>query len=110
MTTIETAAEKKVVPAEPAPAAGPELPPAVFLRPRRGWQMINFAELWHFRDLLYFLIWRDVKVRYKQTVLGVAWAVLQPGLMMVIFTICFSQMAGLPSGDVPYPLFVYAGL
>jgi lipopolysaccharide transport system permease protein len=55
-------------------------------------------------------MWRDVKVRYKQTILGVAWAVLQPGLMMVVFTICFSQMAGLPSGDVPYPLFVYAGL
>ena len=112
MTTIETAAEKKVVPAEPAPAAGPELPPAVFLRPRRGWQMINFAELWHFRDLLYFLIWRDVKVRYKQTVLGVAWALLQPLLMMVVFTVLFSMVADTyhRDDDLPYPLFALAGL
>jgi lipopolysaccharide transport system permease protein len=80
------------------------------LRPPSGWQFINLRELWQSRELTLQLMWRDIKVRYKQTVLGVAWAVLQPGLMMVVFTICFSQMAGFPSGDVPYPLFVYAGL
>src|SRR5207237_8375709 len=80
------------------------------IRPPRGWQLINVRELWRFRELLYFLTWRDVKVRYKQTVLGAAWAVLQPALMMVVFTIFCGRMAGVPSGDLPYPLFVYAGL
>src|SRR5207245_2234688 len=84
--------------------------PEFVLRPPRGWQLINLRELWHFRELLYFLTWRDVKVRYKQTVLGAAWAVLQPAMMMVVFTIFFGRMAGVPSGDLPYPLFVYAGL
>src|SRR5947207_5207289 len=93
----------------PAPQAPPE-PPETLLLPPRGWQLINIRELWHFRDLLYFLTWRDVKVRYKQTVLGVAWSVLQPAMMMVVFTIFFSNLAKLPSGDLPYPLFVLAGL
>ena len=78
--------------------------------PPGGSQLINVRELWHFRDLLYFLTWRDVKVRYKQTVLGVAWSVLQPAMMMVVFTIFFSNLAKLPSGDLPYPVFVLAGL
>src|SRR5438876_11295328 len=65
-------------------------PPLTILRPAAGWQLLNFRELWHFRDLLYFLIWRDVKVRYKQTLLGAAWALLQPALMMVVFTLFFS--------------------
>jgi lipopolysaccharide transport system permease protein len=80
------------------------------IRPPRGWQFVNVRELWQFRELVLQLAWRDVKVRYKQTILGVAWAVLQPALMMVVFTICLGRMAGLPSGDVPYPLFVYAGI
>jgi lipopolysaccharide transport system permease protein len=80
------------------------------IRPAQGWQWINFGELWQFRELLFFLTWRDVKVRYKQTALGVAWAVLQPLLMMIIFTIFFGRMAGVPSNGLPYPLFVYAGL
>ena len=75
-----------------------------------GWQLINVRELWQFRELVYFLTWRDVKVRYKQTLLGAAWAILQPLLMMVVFTIFFGRMAGVPSGDLPYPLFAYAGL
>jgi lipopolysaccharide transport system permease protein len=85
------------------------LPHAV-IEPPRGWQLINVRELWQFRELVYFLMWRDVKVRYKQTLLGAAWAILQPLLMMVVFTIFFSRMAGVPSGDIPYPLFAYAGL
>ncbi len=86
-------------------------PPVVTrIRPASGWQWINFAELWQYRELVYFLTWRDVKVRYKQTLLGAAWAILQPLLMMVIFTIFFGRLAGVPSGGFPYPLFAYAGL
>jgi lipopolysaccharide transport system permease protein len=84
--------------------------PQTVIRPARGWQLINVRELWQFRELIYFLTWRDVKIRYKQTLLGAAWAVLQPAMMMVVFTIFFAQMAKVSSGDVPYPLFVYAGL
>jgi lipopolysaccharide transport system permease protein len=92
------------------PEPSPDAPIAV-IRPPAGWQLINFAELWHFRDLLYFLAWRDVKVRYKQTVLGVAWAVLQPGLMMVIFTLIFSVITNTYDKDSPpYHVFVLAGL
>ncbi|MGP0064395.1 MAG: ABC transporter permease [Isosphaeraceae bacterium] len=93
------------VPSDPAPA-----PAVMRIRPARGWQWINFGELWQYRELIYFLTWRDVKIRYKQTLLGAAWAILQPLLMMVVFTIFFGRMAGVPSGDLPYPLFAYAGL
>src|SRR5436309_9510375 len=85
-------------------------PPLTVLGPPKGWQLINVRELWQFRDLLYFLTWRDVKIRYKQTVLGAAWAILQPAMMMVVFTIFFGRLAALDSGPIPYPLFVYAGL
>lgn len=78
--------------------------------PARGWQFIDVQELWRYRELLFFLVWRDVKIRYRQTMLGVAWAVLQPLLMMVVFSIFFGKMAGLSSGDIPYPLFALAGL
>jgi lipopolysaccharide transport system permease protein len=80
------------------------------IEPSRGWRGVNVRELWQFRELLYFLTWRDVKVRYKQTLLGVAWAILQPAMMMIVFTVFFARMAKVPAGDVPYPLFVYAGL
>jgi lipopolysaccharide transport system permease protein len=90
----------------------PEASVTTVIRPPTGWQLINFAELWQFRDLLYFLAWRDVKVRYKQTLLGVVWAVLQPALMMIIFTILFSVITDTYQADdgIPYPLFVLAGL
>lgn len=90
-----------------APAA--ELP-TTYIRPAAGWQLLNVGELWQYRELLFFLTWRDVKVRYKQTVLGAAWAILQPVMMMVVFTIFFGRMAKVSSGDVPYPLFAFAGL
>jgi lipopolysaccharide transport system permease protein len=96
-------------PAEEA-AEGPAGQPLTVIRPPRGWQLVNLRELWQFRELIVFLTWRDVKVRYKQTILGAAWAVLQPALMMVVFTIFFSRMAGMPSGGLPYPVFVFAGL
>ena len=83
------------------------------IRPRRGWISVDWAEMSYFRELLYFLIWRDVKVRYKQTALGVAWAVLVPVLNMMIFTVIFGNFAGVKN-DLPvgmsYPVFVYAGL
>jgi homopolymeric O-antigen transport system permease protein len=99
---------------EHAPAAGgadqPAELPLTVIEARSGWQALDLAELWRFRELIYFLAWRDVKVRYKQTLLGAAWAILQPTLMMVIFTLVLGRMAHLPAGDWPYPLFVYAGL
>ncbi len=67
--------------------------PQTVIKPARGWQLINVRELWHFRELIYFLIWRDVKIRYKQTVLGAAWAILQPAMMMVVMTIFFAHTA-----------------
>ena len=84
--------------------------PLTVIEPHAGWQPVPWAELWRFRELIYSLAWRDVKVRYKQTLLGAAWAVLQPTLMMVVFTLVFDRMAHVSSGDVPYPLFVYSGL
>jgi lipopolysaccharide transport system permease protein len=80
------------------------------IEPPRGWQFINFGELWRYRELLFFLAWRDVKVRYKQTVLGAAWAVLQPAMMMVVFSIFFGRLAGVSTGGVPGPLFYLTGL
>jgi lipopolysaccharide transport system permease protein len=80
------------------------------IRARTGWIAVDWAELIRFRELLFFLIWRDVKIRYKQTVLGVAWAILQPLFTMVIFTVIFGRFAGIPSEGQPYALFVFAGL
>lgn len=86
------------------------VPLEIVIRSAGGWQPVNVRELWQFRELVFFLAWRDVKVRYKQAALGAAWAVLQPALTMVVFTIFFARMAGVPSRSWPYPLFVYAGL
>ncbi len=82
----------------------------LFIRPTRGWSAINLKEIWHFRELIYFLIWRDIKVRYKQTALGAAWAIIQPFLTMVVFTVFFGKLAKVPSDNVPYPIFSYTGL
>jgi lipopolysaccharide transport system permease protein len=84
--------------------------PLCSLRPSRGWVALNLRDLWAYRELLYFLTWRDVKVRYKQTVLGAAWAVIQPLFTMLVFWLFFGKLAGLPSDDIPYPLFAFAGL
>jgi lipopolysaccharide transport system permease protein len=84
--------------------------PLTVIEPAKGWQPINLRELWAFRELIYFLVWRDVKVRYKQTALGAAWAVLQPAMLMIVFTVFLGRLARVPSGDVPYPLFVYLGV
>jgi lipopolysaccharide transport system permease protein len=91
-----------------------ELPPeaavTTVIRPPTGWQLINFAELWQFRDLLYFLAWRDVKVRYKQTSIGVAWAIVQPIMLMVVFTLIFGKFAQFSSEGLPYQVFAFSGL
>src|SRR5882762_311977 len=83
--------------------------PLVVIEERHSWLSIDVPELWRNRELLYFLIWRDIKIRYKQTVLGAAWALLQPAFMMLIFTLVFSRLAG-GVEHVPYPLFAMAGL
>jgi len=75
-----------------------------------NWKIFNFKELWRYRELFYFLVWRDIKVRYKQTVLGAAWAILQPILSMIIFSVIFGRFAKLPSEGIPYPVFTFAAL
>jgi len=82
----------------------------VVYEPKSGWATLDLRELWAYRELLYFLVWRDVKVRYKQTVLGAAWAVLQPFLLMVVFSVFLGRLAGVPSEGLPYPIFAYSAL
>lgn len=96
--------------AESVPVQAHKHPPVLKIRPSKGWSRINIGEMWEYRELLYFFAWRDLKVRYKQTVIGAAWAVLQPVLLMVVFTLFFGQVAGIPTYGVPYPIFSYAGL
>ena len=105
-----------VVTPPPPPPAAPDPPaaarPAVrtVITPPAGWQLVDVAELWRFRELVLLFVWRDVTVRYKQTVLGVAWAVLQPAMMMAVFTVLFGRLANLDTGGVPGPLFYLTGL
>lgn len=80
------------------------------IEPRGRWAALRLRDLWEYRELLYFLVWRDIKVRYKQTALGAAWAVLQPFLTMVVFTVFFGRLAKVPSDGIPYPVFAYAAL
>jgi lipopolysaccharide transport system permease protein len=93
--------------AVPPAAAGPR--PVFQIEPSRGLEL-DLGELWRNRELLFFLVWRDVKVRYKQTALGAAWAIIQPVAAMVVFSLIFGRFANLPSEGVPYPVFVYSGL
>jgi len=82
----------------------------IVIEPPKSWVALELKELWRYRELLYFLAWRDVKLRYKQTALGAAWAILQPLLTMVVFSIIFGQLAKLPSEGIPYPIFTYTAL
>ena len=84
--------------------------PLVVIQPSKRWNLLSFKDIWAYRELLFFLTWRDVKVRYKQTALGAAWAILQPLFMMIIFTIFFGRLAEVGSAGIPYPLFALAGL
>jgi lipopolysaccharide transport system permease protein len=88
----------------------PSQVPVTIIRPSRGWISLNLRDLWEYRELLYFLTWRDVKVRYKQTLLGAAWAIIQPTFTMVVFSLFFGKLAHMPSDDIPYPIFSYAAL
>lgn len=99
----------------PAPAGTPVeriagVLPVLRIEPSRGWVSLRLRELWEYRELLYFLVWRDVKVRYKQTALGAAWAIIQPMMTMLVFSIFFGRLAKMPSDGVPYPVFAYAAL
>jgi len=84
--------------------------PVVVIEPRRGWAAMNLKEVLEYRELLYFFVWRDLKVRYKQTILGALWAILQPLITMLVFSVFFGRLAKMPSDGVPYPLFSFAAL
>lgn len=83
---------------------------AVVIEPTRGWVALKLRELWDYRELVYFLIWRDIKVRYKQTALGAAWAVIQPVFTMIVFSLFFGKLAKMPSDGLPYPVFTFCAL
>src|SRR5271170_7948925 len=84
--------------------------PVMRITPPTRWWVVPFAELWDFRELIYFFVWRDIKIRYKQTAIGAAWAVLQPLLTMLIFSLFFGRLAHIPSEGLPYPIFYYSAL
>ncbi len=84
--------------------------PATVITPPSGWTSLELRELWRYRELLYFLIWREIKVRYKQTVLGAPWAIIKPFVTMVVFSVFFGNLLGVPSDDIPYPIFSYVAL
>jgi lipopolysaccharide transport system permease protein len=102
--------ENSSPPSETAPPLMVDVLPVLRIEPSRGWVALRVKELWEYRELLYFLVWRDIKVRYKQTVLGAAWAILQPVLTMLVFTVFFGRLAKVPSDGIPYPVFAYAAL
>jgi lipopolysaccharide transport system permease protein len=103
-------AGEKPPPAVAAPPESTDDLPVTVIERRKGWQLLDLPELWRFRELLFFLAWRDVKVRYKQTVLGVAWAVLQPLATMIVFAVFLGRMSGISTKIENYPLFVFAGM
>ena len=84
--------------------------PVIVVKPSKGWITLKLDELWEYKELLYFLAWRDIKIRYKQTVLGAAWAIIQPFFTMVVFSLFFGRLAKVPSDGIPYPIFAYAAL
>jgi lipopolysaccharide transport system permease protein len=88
----------------------PSTSTAILIKPTKGWASLKLKDLWEYRELLYFLVWRDIKVRYKQTALGAAWAIIQPFFTMVVFSLFFGKLAKMPSDGVPYPLFCFAAL
>lgn len=111
-TDATTAVEAKKTEDRPS-TSSPETPQTEYylrIEPSRGWVSLKLRELWEYRELLYFLTWRDIKVRYKQTVLGAAWAIIQPFMTMVVFSLFFGNLANVPSDGIPYPIFSYAAL
>jgi lipopolysaccharide transport system permease protein len=95
----------------PVPPEEPVRPQPLLIEPSKGWVALRLGDLWEYRELLYFLVWRDVKVRYKQTLLGASWAILQPFLMMVVFSFIFGTLVQVPTeGAIPYPIFTFVAL
>lgn len=94
----------------PSLFSGADEVPVIRIEPSQGWVSLRLRELWRYRELLYFLVWRDVKVRYKQTVMGAAWAIIQPFFTMVVFSVFFGRLAKIPSDGIPYPIFSYTAL
>jgi lipopolysaccharide transport system permease protein len=84
--------------------------PVLVIAPSTGWVPLQLGEMWRYRELLYFLVWRDIKVRYKQTLIGAAWAIIQPFMTMIVFSLFFGGLAKIPSDGIPYPIFSYAAL
>jgi lipopolysaccharide transport system permease protein len=85
-------------------------PTTIYIKPTKGLAALNLRDLWTYRELIYFMVWRDVKVKYKQTLLGMAWAVVQPIMTMIVFTFVFDKVAKLPTEGIPYPVFSFTGL
>jgi lipopolysaccharide transport system permease protein len=106
MTTVQNNSAATETSLSSTPTSVPHLR----IQPSKGWVSLQLREIWRYRELLYFLTWRDVKVRYKQTVLGASWAILQPFLTMIVFSLFFGRLAEIPSDGIPYPLFSYAAL
>jgi lipopolysaccharide transport system permease protein len=102
-------ADARQTPLAAAVPFSPELAHTI-IRPSQGWVSLDLTELWHYRELLFFLTWRDIKVRYKQTALGAAWAIIQPLFSMIVFSVVFGRLAKIPSNGIPYPLFAYTAL
>ncbi len=94
----------------PAAAGEPENLPVIRIQPSRGWVSLQLDELWKYRELIYFFAWRNVKIRYKQTVMGASWAIIQPFFTMLVFSLFFGRLAKMPSDGIPYPIFSYAAL
>ena len=114
VTDIVEQADQRARPAEgpgsSTVASPPVVSPRVRIQPSKGWISLRLRDLWEYRDLLFFLAWRDISVRYKQTVLGAAWAIIQPFFSMVVFSIFFGRLAKVPSDGLPYPIFTYTAL
>jgi lipopolysaccharide transport system permease protein len=106
MTFTEVTSSRAVSP----PSMERDEPPSIRIEPSKGWISLGLEDLWQYRELLFFLTWRDIKVRYKQTALGAAWAVIQPLFTMLVFTLFFGRLAKVPSDGIPYPLFSYTAL
>jgi hypothetical protein len=106
----QVSAVNKVEPIAGGMSASDQIPIVVRIEVSKGWVSLKLSELWDYRELLYFLTWRDIKVRYKQTALGAAWAIIQPVFTMVVFSLFFGKLAKIPSDGIPYPIFSYAAL
>src|SRR5262245_29802184 len=109
MTLQDRSVEQHASSARLSASGDPDLS-VTLIRPSRGWVPLRLSELWEYRELLYFLVWRDIKVRYKQTALGAAWAIIQPFFTMLVFTLFFGRLANIQSDGIPYALFSFAAL